>query len=394
MAIIDHWTENSIVCAPEGTGQAVANNVNVYTAINTAVSGNVLTNDTKCPTGQTTRVVLTGTTSNVTVGSFNTSTGAFTATPATNFTGEGSNAAFFTYYIQCDKNDGNGFITQDSATVYVNVKPTPPVAVVTSFAYTSSSSTINLGITGSNGWYYRVKVDNGNNGSIDFTSGAIPNTNTASPLTSVSAVDTVANGDKIIFEASNDNTFASVASKEWVIPNSTGSALTSTTNLAAVGYTLNGAFDTNTTQRNFRVVVKNAATDTAIGNFTVTGTNANPSGTFDASAMGATAATRLKLEITPYDEIGEAVTPENVVQQLNIQTDPLTISTANTIPNLTKVPYGTGHVALMVNGRTYFSIGSPVGFTISGQAITWAQPSGIQVPVGATVIAKYPTLQT
>lgn len=386
MAIIDNWTDASLVCTPEGVGGAAANNVSVYTEVNAAVSGNVLDNDIACVAPALTRVTLTGTEISCTVSSFDTATGDFTVNPDTDFTG----VARFTYNIECDNLDGFGYQITDTAVVYVYVNPAAS-AEIGSITHDPNIAQIVIDPATSTAWYYRIRIDEGNDASVDYTSAIIPNPDPDNPLSLIVINRALNNGDLIYLDSSNVSDFSSFDSATWLVPDTGTNTIDDTSDLTAVDFTLQGVFDPATTERNFRVVIEDYITSDSYGEFTVTGVDDNPSSTVDLDALGIDYTVRFSFTVYPYDEIGEAVTGDVVTIDLLPQSEEYTISTLNTFPSdISKTPYNNNFMRVEVNGIAHFY---NEGFTRSDKTLTWLSPDGFDLEVGYTATIRYWTLE-
>lgn len=387
MSIINYWTTESLVCLPD-SDDANAINDAVFTEVDTAVSGNVLDNDIICIAPWLTRVSLTGTELNCSVTAFDMTTGAFTVLPDAAFTGE----ARFTYNIECDKMDGFGYVVQDTGLVEVFVNPTA-AAEIGSITLPSGQSQIFIDPGSSVAWYYRVRIDIGNNASVDFTSAIIPNLDPDNPLTTILVNQDLNNGDLIYLDSSNDAAFSSFASDTWIVPDTGTNTIDDTTDLTAVDYTLQGVLDPATTERNFRVEARDYVLDTLYGEFLVTGVSDNPSGTVDLDALGIDYSVRFSFTVYPYDEIGEAPTPAVVVQDIIPESEQMTVTVLNTFPSdLNKLPFNNNLIRVIVNGITYFINDTPQPWSISGQTLTWLSPDGFDLEIGQVVDIFYWTL--
>ena len=69
--------------------------------------------------------------------------------------------------------------------------------------------------------------------------------------------------------------------------------------------------------------------------------------------------------------------------------EPVAVTGVNALAPLTQTPTPLANsVTLAVNGRAFFSVGSPPDFSVSGNAITWLS-SEYSVSPGDDVVASY-----
>ena len=78
--------------------------------------------------------------------------------------------------------------------------------------------------------------------------------------------------------------------------------------------------------------------------------------------------------------------PAAVMGPSNVM-DALLVTTANTLPPLSKAP-AHGKAQLIVNGRTFCPVGAAMPFSVVGNVITWLSPVFSVMP-GDEVIAAY-----